>query len=202
MCKDVFTSNFKFVPDAELLKFADEFSKVYKLYSAGDYFSDNKKYHIRYLDTLEKSNTPARVCINNGKIELVKDKLLSEKYTSDYVFYIIFWCIIETKVTNLKVSDKVALDYYATTGRSIKNVLKGILYSFNNAKEVLTDYNNERYLKMIIIKIISAIIAVCYSIKLFFKIKWKRDIKKQESELLKKRQQLEINKKNGSEKNI
>ncbi len=149
-----------FNPDSELVDFATYFSDNYKDLEVGSYFSDVDNYEIKFLDRITDSNTGcfintnARVCIGtedenlfnrNGIIELDKTKLSVSQITTDYVFFIIMWCVC--KSNNSTVScfniDELVVNYYITTGRSSKNLVLGIIELFRHAPSLI---NNERYI--------------------------------------------------------
>ena len=125
-----------FEPDSELLKFANWFSKNHKTLSVGEYFSDDKKYHISYLDRIvlhsgSISETGARVSDTTGRIELDKTKISDEKFTHDFIFFLIIWCVVKfdcVKSNNLSDMsvDKIALDYCSGIGLSTKDIINGV----------------------------------------------------------------------------
>lgn len=119
-----------FNPDDELVEFAKEFSDKYKSIKEGVYVSSNGNYTISYLDliidykTLNVLNTTARISNIYKVIELNRLSLLNENYNSDYVFYIILWLVAKYMFHKENKSDThidvLVLNYYATTGRSLK----------------------------------------------------------------------------------
>ena len=139
-----------FLPDSELLDFAKEFSDNYKRLTVGNYFSSKKTYHIKYLTNVidditgQKLITGARISNHTGIIQLDKSLLKSKEYTSDFIFYIIIWCIACNNQSNkgdVKWADKYAINYYLTTGRSKKNIAMGYVKLFSS---ISTDLNKER----------------------------------------------------------
>lgn len=128
--------------DLELLKFAKEFSDNYKNYSVGEYFSDDKKYTIRYIEEIEGIKTGAKISHKTGIIEIDKSIFKREGYNSDFVFYIILWCVICKEYLDIKKADRIAIEYYSTTKRSKKNLKTGYLRLFS---DVPTELNKERY---------------------------------------------------------
>ena len=141
---------YQFLPDSELLNFAKYFSDNYKELNVGEYFSENKKYQIKYLarirdkSTLKVLNAGAIVSNMTGIIELDKF-IFSKGYTSDFLFFIIIWCVACNSQENkgdMKMADKLAVEYYLTTGRSKKNLALGYVSFFS---KVLTELNKERY---------------------------------------------------------
>ncbi len=125
----------------EFLSFAEYFSDNYRNLSTGNYISDNQKYHIRYLNQIKDIHGNivrlARVGITTRVIELSKYDLSSEKITSDFVFYFIIWCAIESKELNVKLTDRIALDYYLKTECSKSNLIAGFEYLFELAPSEL-----------------------------------------------------------------
>ncbi len=119
----------KFSPDAELLAFAESFSDHYKVLTAGEYVSDNRKYQITYFNRIRDQytrrviNTGARVSQNTGIIHLDKFIFKNKAYNNDYIFYVIMWCVIEYQYKDIMLSDRIALQYYLSTGRSKQNIL-------------------------------------------------------------------------------
>lgn len=124
---DIFTRN------NELLELALEFSNNYKKNKVGDYYSSNRKYHIKYCKRLkdeftgEPLTTAARVCNETGVIELDKELFKNQEYTSDFVFFIITWCVVRHALqdSNIKEADKISLEYYLTTKRSKRSIMQG-----------------------------------------------------------------------------
>jgi hypothetical protein len=119
-------------PDPELIEFAETFSQTYTKISLGDYYSDKKTYHIRYLKTLESAfgleiETFMRVGMVSGIIEYSQKKLFSfgEKMTPDFVFYQTIWAVIQNQTKDFFLSDTIAMKYYLTTNRSTKNIIIG-----------------------------------------------------------------------------
>lgn len=143
--------SYQFLPDSELLNFAKQFSDNYKKLSVGEYFSGDKKYHISYLARIKDKNTGkilttgARISTMTGIIELDKFIFKSKEYTPDFLFFIILWCVACNNQENkgdMKMADKMAVEYYLTTGRSKKNLALGYIKLFS---KVTTDLNKERY---------------------------------------------------------
>lgn len=139
-----------FLPDSELLDFAKEFSDNYKRLTVGNYFSSKKTYHIKYLTkvvdniTGKQLTTGARISNDTGIIQFDKSLFKSKEYTSDFIFYIIIWCVSCVNQSNkgdVKSADKNAIKYYLKTGRSKKNIAMGYVKLFSS---VSTDLNKER----------------------------------------------------------
>jgi hypothetical protein len=142
-----------FNPDAELVEFAKDFSGKYKSIEEGFYASSNGNYNISYLDliidykTLNVLNTTARISNIYQVIEINRLSLLNENYNSDYVFYIIIWLVAKHMYHKENKSDTyvdiLVLNYYVTTGRSLKNMALGFIHSIKNHN---SEYNHKRYL--------------------------------------------------------
>lgn len=143
-----------FNPDAELVEFAKDFSDKYRKISAGIYKSNGDKYTIDYLeqirDKVTKSivNTIARIGHNSKLIQLDRGKFMSYKENSDFVFFLILWCIAKVECQKCKYNDSYTdifvLGYYLTTGRSIKNMVLGFLDMIKNVENM--EHNKKRYL--------------------------------------------------------
>lgn len=123
-----------FNPDDELLKFAKWFSENYQLLKPGDFYSDNKNYHVKYKQHLTDNitgltmATNARVGMTSGTIELDKTKFSVASYSPNFMFYIILWCVAEKKNKgNLFLSDEECCNYYLTTNRDVKDLINGYL---------------------------------------------------------------------------
>lgn len=135
-------------PDKELIALADEFSNNYKILSDGEYFSENKKYHITYgvlndPNTKMEGSTPGRVDIYTGVIGLSRKKLINnKKYTSNFVFALIIWSSKRQHALSEMEADMITLKYYLTTGRPLKDFLIGWLTIFSKADTIL---NRNRY---------------------------------------------------------
>lgn len=149
----------EFNPDSELVDFATYFSDNYKTLEVGGYFSDVDNYEIRYLDRItdigngDYIESNARVCVGttdenlfnrNGIIELDKTKLSVSQITSDYVFFIILWCVCKSinSTESLFNIDELVVMYYLTTGRSNKNLSLGIIELFRSSPSSI---NLDRY---------------------------------------------------------
>ena len=135
-------AGYRFLPDSNLLRFAKQFSDNYKKAPVGEYFSYNEKYHIRYLKRIKDTNTGARISGVTGIIEIDKTIFKSKEYTPDFVFFIILWCVVCGEQKDIKLADKITIEYYLTTGRSRKNLALGYLKLFS---KVLTELNRERW---------------------------------------------------------
>jgi hypothetical protein len=139
----------KFILNDELIKFATEFSEKYRELDLGEYFSDNKKYHIKYFPTIKDTFTgviPVRVSNVTGIIEIDKSFFDAGCYTSDFVFYIIIWCVAcfkQPERGNIKMADKISVEYYITTKRSRKNLKIGLINFFDKCDNKVT--NKERF---------------------------------------------------------
>lgn len=130
-----FKLNKDFVPDPELLLFAKEFSDDYKILSPGDYFSNKINYKIVYSlrihdpITNQISDTGMRVWGKHPSevIELDKTIFDHKKFTPDFIFYSIIFCVIYSEQNfDVHKADELAVKYYLTTGRSTKNLMIGM----------------------------------------------------------------------------
>ncbi len=97
-----------FNPDSELVEFAKDFSDKYRILSAGRYESNGGKYTIDYLDQIRDKvtkaiiNTLARIGHNSKIIQLDRSKFMSSKENSDFVFFLILWCIAKVDCEKCK----------------------------------------------------------------------------------------------------
>lgn len=136
--------------NSELLNFAKHFSNTYTTLSTGTYHSENNKYQIEFTEKFIDLITPVRVGNSSGKIEIARNIIMNEEYTPDFIFYMIIWSVIKFDLTKIEsdyesayeLADEIATDFYLTTKRSPKNLLKGyiILLSITNL-----DSNKRRY---------------------------------------------------------
>lgn len=127
----------KFVPDQELLLFAEQFEQSYKTVKPGDiYHSSDCNYTIKCISSGEMGDSnPCRVSRDTGEILIAIDSLTeNKKYKPDFVYFIILWAICCYQVgTVLKEeypfqkADLLTIEYYATTGRPKKPVFDGLL---------------------------------------------------------------------------
>lgn len=139
-----------FNPDEELIDFATSFSDNYPKLKVGLYQSRTQKYNIKYLPKLtdnktgERVYTGARVVMdggNTGLIHIDKSIFKNKKYTPDFVFFIILWCIVQHRFENLLLSDKITAEYYVKTKRSRNNCAIGFIELMSNR---LTEENIKR----------------------------------------------------------
>lgn len=136
-------------PDAEFLAFAQEFSKNYKIFSAGEgsvYHSANSNYRIDYLEKFPKEiRTDVRVAVQSGVIEVDKSKVIaSENYNQEYIFFLIVWCWFRQRVQRADlVADSLALKFVSENFPEIskKKILKGLIQTCAHAP---TGHNKER----------------------------------------------------------
>lgn len=127
---------------AELLQFADDFSRGYTSSNEGLYISDNGRYMLKYVTSIDYvSPKAARISNRTGVIELDKTLLSSDKYHSDFVYYLIIWCIIENICRNPIMSDAVVIKFYLHSKRSRRNVVIGYLEML---KHSISETNKER----------------------------------------------------------
>ncbi len=123
--------DYKFVPDKELLDFAILFSNTYKELALGDYKSGEGKYHLRYEQELldEKgdiSSETVRIDHDSKRIEFSHAKLEHMNITSNFVFFLMMWIVIEEQVRDRFQSDVIALQYYLSTNRSRLDYIFGL----------------------------------------------------------------------------
>ena len=127
-------------PDKELTHFADTFSKHYKKLPAGFYSSANGTYRLEYKKYIKGSKTGARIVIDgarSGLVEIDKREYKSALVTADWVFYIIIWChVVRAVKGDCLLADSIMLDWYATTGRSMRNIFIGYCYLLQNTHSV------------------------------------------------------------------
>lgn len=150
-----------FLPDWELLTFAEYFSDNYKKLRVGEYFSNTKKYHIKYMarikdkypDTGKLSMNPMRFSRRTGIIEADKFILKNKKYTPNFVEFLILWCIVcKEQNGDFIKTDEITLEYYlgesafqGTEKRTKENILKGYYEMLRNNP---TELNVIRYKKI------------------------------------------------------
>jgi hypothetical protein len=130
--------SYKFEPDTELLKFAEEFSNTCKLLSAKDYVSENEKYHIRYKNFLQQrlkqpTTSIFRIGHSSKRIEINRKYIIAEKdMTPNFIFAMILWCIVRFETYEIHpfspydLADMITLDYYLKTGRPPKDFIRGM----------------------------------------------------------------------------
>lgn len=157
-------------PDPELIAFAKVFSYSYKVFTASTegvkYVSNKGTYEIKYFEKLMNAiglglelTTPARVGNISGIIEFSKKVLLSsEKITSDWIFFLVIWSVIRKQVSKERtydydlelnddmITDEIAVKYYLTTKRSVKNLHFGFIEMMRNSSN--QEHNNKRYKKL------------------------------------------------------
>lgn len=137
---NLFSGDVIFTPDEELLKFATYFSEYYEKLDVGDYSSDNGNYNIRYMKRIinngEVSNTGARVGLNSGIIEMDEFIFKNKEYSSDYIFFLILWFTVNRKYySDVKLVDKISVEYYLKTLRSKDNLSNGWMKLFSPYKD-------------------------------------------------------------------
>ena len=69
--------------------------------------------------------TNARISHKSVIIEFSKSKLLKQEASENYIFFLILWLIVEREIKRAIDSDKITLNYYATTGREFNRVSNG-----------------------------------------------------------------------------
>lgn len=162
-------STLDFKPSEELLLFAEEFSSHIKkeigniafenfcIQNISDnlnktnnvfYTSKYKNHTIRLLnvETNVRSQdylTFVRISHLTGIIDFNVSKLENEKFSVNYIFYIVIWCVICREVKDFDASDKIALQYYLTTGKPKKDILIGYVEMFRTSVSNFK-YNLER----------------------------------------------------------
>lgn len=140
------------IVDDELLELAYYFSDNYRSLKVDTYFSKDKTYCIEYLDRIiigmsgEWDKTGVRVAMQAGVIEMDKTILSDEEYTSDFIFYLIIWCISRRQNDSIIQADNAAIKYYQSTRRSIKNLLKGFAKLVSNSNTALNMRRTENIL--------------------------------------------------------
>jgi hypothetical protein len=152
-------STLDFKPSEELLLFAEEFSIHIKkeigniafenfcIQNISDnlnktnsviYTSKYRNHTIRLLngETNVRSQdylTFVRISHLTGIIDFNVSKLENEKFSVNYIFYIVIWCVICREVKDFDASDKIALQYYLTTGKPKKDILIGYVEMFTTS---------------------------------------------------------------------
>lgn len=136
------------VPNQELIDFADDFSKAFKIFPAGTYNSRFNNYEILYHERNEKQSDfiAARVSNISGIIGLYKHDLISHNFTVDGVFYLIIWCWFRQHVNSEMDADRYAIKWYLATNRPMVNMIWDQMALFR-AKP--TTLNIERYQKIL-----------------------------------------------------
>lgn len=128
-----------FKPHTDLILFASYFSKNYRLLNTGMYFSNEKNYMLNF-DTNAKfgaSQTNVwRIEHLSHIMQVSIDFIQDPEVSADFVFFMIIWsgCLIhykkELRLTDFERADKETMQYYKTTGRSVKNIVKGYVFIF------------------------------------------------------------------------
>lgn len=113
-----------FVIPEPLLELAKTFSKNFKTLSAGTYRTYPGLYLIEYLNNTG-SNSIAGVGKKSGRMIINRTLLLKSNYSPDMVYVLILWLFVEKQIGNPIISDKVVIEHYLTTGRSIDNLIDG-----------------------------------------------------------------------------
>lgn len=120
---------------SEFIKFAKDISVNLKHLSPGNYFDDNKKYHVELFSSFTDCHfitmyynpvkTDARVGNTSQKIQISLERC--KEYTENYLFYMMLWCrAAMVHKGDTLLCDKLALEYYSRTGRRSLDVLKGL----------------------------------------------------------------------------
>jgi len=141
------SSSLSFQPNEELLGIAETFSENWNLVGPGDYVSPGeKKYHIKYVDKIttdgQEQTTNILVEYPSGMIVISKDKLHKLVTNSDYVYFMILWCIVQREIVadrnDLEQVDVITMEYYLTTGRLPKSVVDGYISVFSSGDNEVT----------------------------------------------------------------
>lgn len=123
----------------DLIQFAAYFSRNYRLLSKGTYFSDDKNYRLHFDTNAAFGASPNnvwRVEHLSHTMQVSMDLLQDPEISQDFVFFMIIWSAAlihykqEIKITDFERADREAMIYYKTTGRSVKNVVKGYVFIF------------------------------------------------------------------------
>ncbi len=162
--------NYTFVPDQELIDFADDFSKNYNVYTCGLYTSKNGFYKIQYnnFDTFRFF----RIGHDSKIIEI--NKFDVEKLSPDFVFYAIMWCVVVLRVKEsghndkILLADNIAMKYYLTTNRSRKNIALGIINLFEQSSNIELNKRRVKLMFSMLTNPLSKIKHYFYRIKRFF----------------------------------
>lgn len=124
--------------DEEFIKLADRFSKSYRHLGPGTFMSLKGNYQIDFLEKIYENNDPAaesttdaRVSHLTGRIEISQAKLIKRGYTDNYIFFLLLWCraAYAKNIYDTLPADRIALYYYALTGRSMRDVFVGMFHT-------------------------------------------------------------------------
>ncbi|MEK6884369.1 MAG: hypothetical protein AABY22_32355 [Nanoarchaeota archaeon] len=137
----------EFKPDQELLDFAKFFSENFKNLTYGEYHSKKAVYSINYFDLIVDNfeipqHTNCRVGHTSGNMHFSKQRLLEQKCTPHYVFFLVLWLVQKLNLVksgnNSDIdADTTTLDYYFKMfpDRSIKDIVIGYLNTLFNIDE-------------------------------------------------------------------
>ncbi len=124
--------------DTEFLWFANSFAKGFRTLQPYEYKSRAGKYTLKYFESwkakfpdaeLMQIKTPARTSSKDGHIECSKEVLQHEAFTEDFVFFLMLWSrAVYMQFYDTLAADRIALLYYALTGRSKKEIIKGFCH--------------------------------------------------------------------------
>ena len=137
---------YKFEPSKDLLTFAEDFSKKYKLVNPGCYRSGEFGYgphSIVYLE-LNSQSSPKNFDVNieRGYFVFAKDVLVN--YSENYVYYMIIWMAIHLDMPReYERTDTHALRHYLKTKLNKNDILKGFNQSVAH-QNPLTELNLRR----------------------------------------------------------
>lgn len=146
--------NFKFTPDKWLVKWANHFADNHKAYDCGVWcITGSGKYAIYF--TPIPNTTTARINHTTNQVEVNYNLIgKDDLFTREYVFYLVLWCFcylefrkteVVPKYDNTSVLfdvDRMTLEYYVTTGKSLKLLYIGLKRQFEIRD---TDLNRRRY---------------------------------------------------------
>lgn len=144
--------------DAEFLNFAEDFSTLWHLHDPGEtpliFHSQEGKHKIELHKVLlkdktgEELSTPVRVNIPNQLIQFSKSKLTSsDRYTPNFVFYMILWCKYNMLRGNDYEADAEALKLYISLEKPIREIQDGLLHVFSEVSN--TDYAKNRFVRIL-----------------------------------------------------
>lgn len=127
--------------DAEFLNFAEDFSTRWYLHDPETFItfvSKTGKYQIELHNSVLKNpkteveyTTPVRINTKDGVIQCSKTKLSSsDRYTPNFVFYLLIWCKYRFLRGNDNEADAEALKLYISLEKPIREVQDGLVHVF------------------------------------------------------------------------
>lgn len=145
-----------FKPTNDLILFAADFARLYQRKKPANYFSGSKNYRIEY----NYNSVFGAPAVNIWRIETLTHAIQVSieganviEITPDFVFFFVIWSGVfiynknTFKLSDFCRADKEALGYYFTTGRDVKNIVKGYTYLFSTLGD--TDFNANRMVKIL-----------------------------------------------------